>query len=227
MNRATAPLYWRADSVNHWGAAMNKREFLKSLLGAAGMGLTSLAAGRIARLAHRESGGQNDSQAVGLGSGEIARQSEGGPHSGQAGQRGGAQVGGQAGAQRGGEIARQHGGGESRSAVGGDAGRLLIQVSPLAGFQFYAGEKLWPRLQPGDRLDLRRAPGNEYDERAVEVRWKGRMLGHIPRRDNASVSQMLDRGESLHAVIAAKKKAPSPWQRIKLEVWRAPAQTPA
>lgn len=98
---------------------------------------------------------------------------------------------------------------------------LLLQASSLAGFQYYAGEKLWSQMKPGDGLELRRAPENPYDKRAVEVWWQGNMLGHLPRLDNAAVSQMLDRGVELHAMIATMQQSNSPWQRIKLEVWHA------
>ena len=157
---------------------MNKRRFLRTLVGAAGMGASSLAAGSVAVKA-------------GVG---LAGLSESGT-----------------------EPASAH-----ESPGGGLSGRpLLLQSSPLAGFQYYAGEQLWSQMKPGDGLELRRAPKNPYDQRAVEVWWQGNMLGHLPRLDNAAVSQMLDRGVELHAMITAMQQSNSPWQRIKLEVWHA------
>ena len=40
---------------------------------------------------------------------------------------------------------------------------LLIQESPVAGFQYHAGETVWPRLSAGDPLRLLRVPGNPHD----------------------------------------------------------------
>jgi hypothetical protein len=46
---------------------------------------------------------------------------------------------------------------------------LTLQRSPLAGFQYHASERVWPRLRTGDALKLVREPGNRYDARAVAV----------------------------------------------------------
>ena len=80
--------------------------------------------------------------------------------------------------------------------------RVQLLETSLAGFQYYEGERLFPQLNIGDPLQLRRAPENKYDQRAVEVYWQGNMLGHIPRVANMSVSQILDKGGVLDAEIS-------------------------
>lgn len=95
---------------------------------------------------------------------------------------------------------------------------ILLQNSPLAGFQYHAGETLWHLLAVGQPLELVREPGNPYDQRAVRVDWQGRKLGYIPRLDNAAVAQMLDRGERLEAHIANLQESHNPWERVQLEV---------
>ena len=51
---------------------------------------------------------------------------------------------------------------------------------------------------------------------------QGRKLGYIPYEDNAAVSQLLDRGETLEAAIFELKESPYPWERIKVEVrWKS------
>jgi len=37
---------------------------------------------------------------------------------------------------------------------------LLIQESPVAGFQYHEGETVWERLREGDALTLAREPQN-------------------------------------------------------------------
>lgn len=96
--------------------------------------------------------------------------------------------------------------------------RLLIQESPLAGFQYHQGEGLWPRLRPGQPLTLVREPHNPYDPRAVRVDWRGRKLGYLPRHENTAVSQMLDRGVPLTARILRLRRSPDPWERVRLSV---------
>lgn len=106
-----------------------------------------------------------------------------------------------------------------RPTAGRTSARLLIQQSPLAGFQYHAGEGLWPQLTIGDELQLDREPFNPYDPQAVRIDWRGHKLGYVPRRDNSAVSQMLDRGERLQARISRLQCADNPWQRIEVKIY--------
>jgi len=68
---------------------------------------------------------------------------------------------------------------------------------------------------------LARETDNQFDDRAVRVEWQGHKLGYIPRLDNAAVSQLLDKGETLEATIVGLENSSSPWNRIKVEVkWK-------
>lgn len=93
-----------------------------------------------------------------------------------------------------------------------------LQISPIAGFQHYQGEKIWQQLAIGQPLQLIREADNKYDDHAVVVEWQGKKLGYIPRLDNAAISQLLDRGERLGAVIAKLQKSSNTWNRVELEV---------
>ena len=96
-----------------------------------------------------------------------------------------------------------------------------LQTSPLAGFQYHYGEALWPQLAVGQMLQLVREPDNRYDDRAVRVEWQGHKLGYIPRLDNAAVSQLLDKGETMEAAIVELMNSSNPWDRVRVEVrWR-------
>lgn len=102
--------------------------------------------------------------------------------------------------------------------------RLLVQESPLAGFQFHEGKHLWGDLRVGDRLDLIREPDNSYDTRAVRVEWQGRFLGYVPRADNEAIARQLDRGAKLEARIVRLKQSRNPWHRVSIEVYADPAR---
>lgn len=95
---------------------------------------------------------------------------------------------------------------------------ILIQDSPLAGFQFHAGKAVWKELRVGDELALVREPKNPYDARAVRVDWRGRKLGYVPRRENVDVARLLDRGEPLTARISRLTSNRNPWERVRFEV---------
>jgi hypothetical protein len=93
-----------------------------------------------------------------------------------------------------------------------------LQISPIAGFQYYQGETVWQKLAIGQPLQLIREADNKYDDRAVIVEWRGKKLGYIPRLDNAAISQLLGRGEKLGAVITKLQESSNPWDRVELEV---------
>lgn len=97
--------------------------------------------------------------------------------------------------------------------------QVLVQTSPLAGFQYHQGERLWPYFRAGDALTLVREPANPYDPQAVRIEWQGHKLGYLPRRENTAVSQILDRGERLSAAIDRLSQGPSPWTRVRFSVW--------
>ncbi len=98
------------------------------------------------------------------------------------------------------------------------AAHILLQDSPLAGFQYHAGKALWPQMQVGDALTLIREPDNVHDPRAVRVEWRGRKIGYVPRRDNADVARFMDRGEILGARISRLAEVRDPWSRVRFEI---------
>ena len=97
-------------------------------------------------------------------------------------------------------------------------GWKTLQVSPVAGFQYYQGETLWQQLATGHSVTLIRETGNPYDKRAVRIDWLNEKLGYIPAIDNAAVAQLMDRGEILSASITGLKNSKNPWERIEVEV---------
>ena len=97
--------------------------------------------------------------------------------------------------------------------------KVLVQSSPLAGFQFYAGRELWEEMKAGDALALVREPENRHDANAVRVEWRGRKLGYLPRTENRAVAAEMDRGGKLAARIARLNRHLDPWKRIQVEVY--------
>ena len=97
--------------------------------------------------------------------------------------------------------------------------RMLVQSSPLAGFRYYQGKALWDEMKVGDTLALVREAGNSHDSNAVRVEWQGRQLGYVPRRENRTVAQHMDRGGRVEARISKLQKHPNAWQRIEFEVF--------
>ena len=97
--------------------------------------------------------------------------------------------------------------------------KILVQSSPLAGFQYHEGKELWPQMKVGDALALKREPDNKHDRNAVRVEWQGHMLGYVPRKDNTAVARFLDRGAKLEARIVRMQDSRNPWDRVLFEVY--------
>jgi hypothetical protein len=98
------------------------------------------------------------------------------------------------------------------------AAHILLQDSPLAGFQYHAGKAVWPQMRVGDALTLVREPDNRHDARAVRVEWQGRKIGYVPRRENADVARLMDGGQQLAARITRLADVRDPWSRVRFEI---------
>jgi hypothetical protein len=95
---------------------------------------------------------------------------------------------------------------------------IILQTSPLAGFQYHAGRALFPLMQVGDRLHLYREPDNPHDPKAVRVEWRGAMIGYAPRADNVDLARLMDGGTRVQGRILHLQKSRDPWKRVLFEV---------
>lgn len=95
---------------------------------------------------------------------------------------------------------------------------LLLQTSPVAGFQYRQGQLPWALMRRGDWLALVREPDNGYDDKAVRIGWDRFKLGYVPRIENRALSQMLDRGERLVARIVQLRQSGNPWKRVQVAI---------
>ena len=95
---------------------------------------------------------------------------------------------------------------------------IIVQQSPLAGFQYYPGKALGNEMKVGDALTLQREPSNPHNANAMIVFWSGQWLGYIPRQENSDVARQMDQGATVKARIVKMTAARNPWQRIAFEV---------
>lgn len=94
----------------------------------------------------------------------------------------------------------------------------ILQTSPVAGFQHYAGRALFPFMQVGDALTLARDPDNPHDTRAIRVYWRGVQIGHVPRRENVDLTRFMDRGGHVEGRILHVQPSRNPWQRVLMDI---------
>jgi len=97
--------------------------------------------------------------------------------------------------------------------------RLLVQSSPLAGFNFHQAPEVWRGMRVGDALALEREPDNVHDARAIGVHWRGHKLGYVPRAQNAALAWAMDRGIDLEARVSRLQTHRNPRKRVEFEVY--------
>ncbi len=97
--------------------------------------------------------------------------------------------------------------------------RVILQESPLAGYQYHRAPAIWPFLQVGESLHLRREPTNRHDRYAIAVWFRNEHLGYIPQRDNRTLARLLDQGERLETtIVRLLDEERNPWRKIRLQV---------
>ena len=97
--------------------------------------------------------------------------------------------------------------------------RILVQSSPLAGFNYHQAPEVWQGMRVGEALQLAREPDNAYDGKAVRVEWRGHKLGYVPRAQNAALAWAMDRGDILNARVSRLQPHRNPRKRIEFEVY--------
>jgi hypothetical protein len=64
----------------------------------------------------------------------------------------------------------------------------------IAGFSYYEGAFVFDELKIGTKLEIALDDSNEYDKNAVQISYKGKKLGYIPRETNQEVATLLQAG---------------------------------
>ena len=95
---------------------------------------------------------------------------------------------------------------------------ILLQESPLAGFQYHRASGIWSFLRPSQPLRLKREPHNLHDANAIAVWFMNDKLGYVPRSENRRLAALMDRGEKLEARISKLLDEEDPWLRVRFEV---------
>ena len=62
-------------------------------------------------------------------------------------------------------------------------------------------DEIFPNIKKGDKLDLFREKGNDYDELAILVKFNGEKIGYVPRNDNEVLANLMDAGKELYGVV--------------------------
>ncbi len=97
--------------------------------------------------------------------------------------------------------------------------KTLINTFSVAGFQYYKGPKIISRVKPGDVLLLIAEPQNRHDEFAVQISYRDKKIGYVPRSDNRHISRLLQQQVRLECTVAEAHPALPAWEMLKVEVF--------
>jgi len=61
----------------------------------------------------------------------------------------------------------------------------------IAGIEYYEALFIIEQVKVGDRLKLKLEKNNIYDENAIEIFYKKRKLGYIPKSQNYSIAKIM------------------------------------
>lgn len=94
---------------------------------------------------------------------------------------------------------------------------LLVDTA-VFGYSYNDGKSILHCIKIGDKLALKRELSKPYDENAIEIYWRDKKIGYVPRVDNSVIPQMMDRGEKLTCSIPWLKLSDDPWERIGIKI---------
>ncbi|MEO9884691.1 MAG: HIRAN domain-containing protein [Balneola sp.] len=98
----------------------------------------------------------------------------------------------------------------------------ILSDSYVAGFVYYDGETCIHQLKKGDELILKAEPENPHDGKAVEIYFKNKKLGYIPRYNNEASSKFLQEGYTLSAFIEKVRPGADSWEKVSFDIWFHP-----
>ncbi len=108
--------------------------------------------------------------------------------------------------------------GGTGEAENGAGSQLSFQESFVAGLPYYEFDSVCSQISLGDEVRLVRKPENAHDVYAVEVWWKSHMLGHIPRDENISISNLMDAGRQLVARVSTPCPEGPYWSGLGIHI---------
>ncbi len=95
---------------------------------------------------------------------------------------------------------------------------ILLFGSYIAGTSHIDDQAVFDDLKTGDKLILKREPGNRFDENAILVmNGEGRKLGYVPEKDNLVFTRLMDAGKYLIAKVTDVDKD-APFVKINIDI---------
>ena len=96
---------------------------------------------------------------------------------------------------------------------------IMLASMHVAGSAYYEAKDAADGMRTGQRLSLRREPGNPHDGLAIEVLESGgRKLGYLPRSCNEIPARLMDAGKRLFLRLESVRKHEA-WLEIDVTLY--------
>ena len=96
----------------------------------------------------------------------------------------------------------------------------------VAGVKFHKFNTVKDILEEGMAVDLIPEPTNKYDRFAIKIKHNNVMLGYVPKKLSAEVTEVMNSGTELAATIIQLQPDFEPWTALKVGV-RGVTETPS
>lgn len=99
----------------------------------------------------------------------------------------------------------------------------LLTSFNIAGFQRYDGTLVLDKLKAGQKLKMVAEPENPYDPCAIELYYKDKKLGYVPRDENGIPSLLMFYGHAKVFEVYVQQVDPqrSPWEQVRVGIFVA------
>ena len=97
---------------------------------------------------------------------------------------------------------------------------IFLKSFYVAGFSYYQGALVFSDMKIGSRIDLIGDEDNKHDDYAVELQFKGKKIGYIPKSDNQEISKIIKSGYDIfEAVIQQLSPEEHPEHQVRVAVF--------
>lgn len=81
--------------------------------------------------------------------------------------------------------------------------------------------EIYPKLNMGTVLQMRRDPKNKYDEKAIGIYYEQTRIGWVPRTMNAVISRLMDAGKAFFCRITklSESSSENKWKNIECKIY--------
>ena len=102
---------------------------------------------------------------------------------------------------------------------------IFLKSFYIAGFSYYQGVYVFDQLKIGTLLELVPDEKNTHDDFAVEIRFKDKKLGYIPRNENKEIAIVMKAGYRIFQCIVQQVNPNAhPEEQVRVAVYVLPTE---